>query len=168
MTAPNPQAGPLTGLDVGADGAGLPHPAPRQPNHPLTGDAWLVLLNAEIQTRSNDPHPGVKAADPRHDLDTGWACQMPEADLQQRDWGAHTGCLACTLATIADAVRNPFDELDWWDEEPGAPVEAVFAWQAVRDDADHWAAQNHPAAVHMQRIATELELRYGLGIEVRS
>lgn len=32
MTAPNPQAGPLTGLGVGADGAGLPHPAPRQPH----------------------------------------------------------------------------------------------------------------------------------------
>jgi len=68
MTAPNPQAGPLTGLDVGADGAGLPHPAPRQPR--------IV-----------------------HGIDIG---------------------------------------------------------------------QDHPAAVHMQRIATELELRYGLGIEVRS
>lgn len=64
MTAVSfPQAGPLTGLDVGADGAGLPHPAPRQPRITCTGIetvAHLIFTSHDVTIDGVGTYQAIK------------------------------------------------------------------------------------------------------------
>jgi len=91
-------------------------------------------------------------------------CQLGEGAL-----GAYTtedagDCWGCIFGAVASAVRRPHARWEWVSLFEGMRP----AWRLAGALADYARDQGHPAAVHMQRIATELELRYGLGIEVRT
>ncbi len=152
MTVPNPQAGPLTGLDVGADGAGLPYPAPRLPR--IVDEAHGALMAWAGRDLGPNPHWGAGLS--------ASTCQLGEGALNAYISEDASDCWGCIFGAVAEAVRKPHSQWEWISLYEGRRP----AWRLAQALAGYARDEGHPAAVHMQRIATELELRYGLGIEV--
>ncbi len=67
--------------------------------------------------------------------------------------GCASVCIACAIGGVAFAVTHPRTPAKRPDQTIGE------SWMVVADIVNYWP--DHPAAVHMRRLADELALRYG-------
>lgn len=116
-------------------------------------DASYLLTAAAVQRARIDPHPEL-SDDPHFARDT-WLCSWGERPPTVAVNQAQATCLACAISSAARATRDPFAPTN------SASGGRMALWRSVQHTADRWAEKGHPAAVHMQRLADELELRYG-------